>query len=25
MHWSVILHHCATQTQCHEHPQGTFG
>jgi PKD repeat protein len=24
MHWSVILHHCATQTQCHEHPQGTF-
>jgi len=24
MHWSVILHLCATQTQCHEHPQGTF-
>ena len=24
MRWTSILHHCATQTQCHEHPQGTF-
>jgi glucose/arabinose dehydrogenase len=24
MHWAVALFHCATQTQCHEHPQGTF-
>ena len=24
MRWSVGLFHCATQTECHEHPQGTF-
>jgi glucose/arabinose dehydrogenase len=22
--WSVILHHCSTQTACHEHPLQTF-
>ena len=24
MRWNVVLHHCFTLTQCHEHPQGTF-
>jgi glucose/arabinose dehydrogenase/PKD repeat protein len=24
MRWTVVLQHCVTPTQCHEHPQGTF-
>ena len=24
MRWTVILNHCVTLMQCHEHPQGTW-